>query len=57
MERLDQTYQQLLEKVKLPGLSIEERKLTEVKIKEREELLAPMYHQVIIDGWMDGWMD
>lgn len=48
MERLDQTYQQLLEKVRSPGLSIEERKLTEVKIKEREELLAPMYHQVAV---------
>ena len=54
MERLDQTYQQLLEKVRSPGLSTEERKLTEEKIKEREELLAPMYHQVIMDGWMNG---
>ena len=46
MSRLDQQCMQLQEKLKTPGLTPQERKETQEQLKEREEFLAPIYHQV-----------
>ena len=46
MGRLDPVCQQFLERLKLSGLSVEERQKTDDDIKAREKLLEPIYHQV-----------
>ena len=48
MERLDETYATLLKHSKQSGLTKEERELVERQLKAREDLLAPMYHQVAV---------
>lgn len=46
MARLDKQYINLQETLKKPGLSPDERQKLETELKERETLLAPIYHQV-----------
>lgn len=46
MSRLDGRYIAIQESLKKPGLSPDERQKLESELKERQELLAPIYHQV-----------
>uniref|UniRef100_A0A1X7VP53 Uncharacterized protein n=1 Tax=Amphimedon queenslandica TaxID=400682 RepID=A0A1X7VP53_AMPQE len=49
MARLDKRYIALQETLKKPGLSPEERQKLETELKERETLLAPIYHQIAVE--------
>ena len=46
MERLDPEMRVLFSDLKNPDLNPEKREKTETEIKKREEILAPIYHQV-----------
>ena len=46
MERLDPEMRQLCSRIRSADVAEEERKALEIKVKKREETLAPMYHQV-----------
>jgi hypothetical protein len=46
MERLDSEMKVLYSDLKNPDLNSEKREKTETEIKKREEILAPIYHQV-----------
>ncbi|KAK1331292.1 hypothetical protein QTO34_009243 [Cnephaeus nilssonii] len=48
MRRLDPVYIHLAERLGTPELSAAERKELENKLKEREEFLLPIYHQVAV---------
>uniref|UniRef100_A0A8D2LV15 acetyl-CoA carboxylase n=1 Tax=Varanus komodoensis TaxID=61221 RepID=A0A8D2LV15_VARKO len=48
MRRVDPVYVQLAERLGTPELSQAERKELETKLKEREEFLIPIYHQVAV---------
>ena len=46
MERLDVEMRQLYSELKAPELNEEQKEKLETNIKMREEILAPIYHQV-----------
>uniref|UniRef100_A0A3Q3ABR9 acetyl-CoA carboxylase n=1 Tax=Kryptolebias marmoratus TaxID=37003 RepID=A0A3Q3ABR9_KRYMA len=48
MRRIDPIYMALAEKLGTPELSPTDRKELETKLKEREEFLLPIYHQVAV---------
>ncbi|XP_060060877.1 acetyl-CoA carboxylase 1-like [Erinaceus europaeus] len=48
MRRVDPVYIHLAERLGTPELSAAERKELENKLKEREEFLTPIYHQVAV---------
>ncbi|XP_066492159.1 acetyl-CoA carboxylase 1 isoform X4 [Tiliqua scincoides] len=48
MRRVDPIYVRLAERLGTPELSPTERKELETKLKEREEFLIPIYHQVAV---------
>uniref|UniRef100_A0A670JX92 acetyl-CoA carboxylase n=1 Tax=Podarcis muralis TaxID=64176 RepID=A0A670JX92_PODMU len=48
MRRVDPIYVRLAERLGTPELSPAERKELETKLKEREEFLIPIYHQVAV---------
>ncbi|MBN3319914.1 ACACA carboxylase, partial [Atractosteus spatula] len=48
MRRVDPIYMSLAERLGTPELSVVERKDLEAKLKEREEFLLPIYHQVAV---------
>ncbi|CAH2295134.1 acetyl- carboxylase 2 isoform X4 [Pelobates cultripes] len=48
MRRIDPVYARIVEQLGTPELSEAERKVQEKKLKAREELLLPMYHQVAV---------
>ncbi|XP_039612650.1 acetyl-CoA carboxylase 1 isoform X1 [Polypterus senegalus] len=48
MRRIDTVYIQLAERLGTPELTVQERKELEAKLKEREEFLLPIYHQVAV---------
>ncbi|XP_032823616.2 acetyl-CoA carboxylase 1 isoform X2 [Petromyzon marinus] len=48
MRRVDTTYSCLVERLGTPELSATEKKELEGKLKEREEFLLPIYHQVAV---------
>uniref|UniRef100_A0A8C2F7C1 acetyl-CoA carboxylase n=1 Tax=Cyprinus carpio TaxID=7962 RepID=A0A8C2F7C1_CYPCA len=48
MRRVDPVYMGLAERLGTPELSVSERKELESKLKEREEFLLPIYHQVAV---------
>ncbi|KAI4875743.1 hypothetical protein NFI96_024258 [Prochilodus magdalenae] len=48
MRRVDPVYMGLAERLGTPELSPSERKELETKLKEREEFLLPIYHQVAV---------
>ncbi|XP_053562795.1 acetyl-CoA carboxylase 1 [Bombina bombina] len=48
MRRVDPVYMLLAEKLGTPELSVIDRKELETKLKEREEFLIPIYHQVAV---------
>ncbi|XP_060115526.1 acetyl-CoA carboxylase 1 isoform X2 [Heteronotia binoei] len=48
MRRVDPIYTRLAERLGTPELSPAERKELETKLKEREEFLIPIYHQVAV---------
>ncbi|XP_044849700.1 acetyl-CoA carboxylase 1 isoform X1 [Mauremys mutica] len=48
MRRVDPVYSRLAERLGTPELSPAERKELETKLKEREEFLIPIYHQVAV---------
>lgn len=48
MRRVDPVYMGLAEKLGTPELSPADRKELETKLKEREEFLLPIYHQVAV---------
>ncbi|XP_028408241.1 acetyl-CoA carboxylase-like isoform X2 [Dendronephthya gigantea] len=48
MRRLDDTYSKLMHTLAAPDLSIKDRKTVEKQLKEREEILLPVYQQVAI---------
>uniref|UniRef100_A0AAX7SUC5 acetyl-CoA carboxylase n=1 Tax=Astatotilapia calliptera TaxID=8154 RepID=A0AAX7SUC5_ASTCA len=48
MRRVDPVYMGLAEKLGTPELSPPDRKELETKLKEREEFLLPIYHQVAV---------
>uniref|UniRef100_A0A8D0FZT9 acetyl-CoA carboxylase n=1 Tax=Sphenodon punctatus TaxID=8508 RepID=A0A8D0FZT9_SPHPU len=48
MRRVDPIYMRLAERLGTPELSPAERKELETKLKEREEFLIPIYHQVAV---------
>nr|XP_023689141.1 acetyl-CoA carboxylase 2 isoform X5 [Paramormyrops kingsleyae] len=48
MRRIDQIYFRLVEQLGSPELPEEERKDLEAKLREREEFLLPIYHQVAV---------
>ncbi|XP_047665611.1 acetyl-CoA carboxylase 1 isoform X16 [Tachysurus fulvidraco] len=48
MRRVDPIYTGLAEKLGTPELNVSERKELEGKLKEREEFLLPIYHQVAV---------
>uniref|UniRef100_A0AAY5F689 acetyl-CoA carboxylase n=1 Tax=Electrophorus electricus TaxID=8005 RepID=A0AAY5F689_ELEEL len=48
MRRVDPVYMGLAERLGTPELSPTERKELETKLKEREEFLIPIYHQVAV---------
>ncbi|KAG5843414.1 hypothetical protein ANANG_G00150700 [Anguilla anguilla] len=48
MRRVDPIYMSLAERLGTPELSQPERKELETKLKEREEFLLPIYHQVAV---------
>uniref|UniRef100_A0A4W3J068 Acetyl-CoA carboxylase 1-like n=1 Tax=Callorhinchus milii TaxID=7868 RepID=A0A4W3J068_CALMI len=48
MRRVDPVYTRLAERLGTPELSAAERKDLEAKLKEREEFLLPIYHQVAV---------
>ncbi|XP_013400503.1 acetyl-CoA carboxylase isoform X2 [Lingula anatina] len=48
MRRLDPSYIQLSEKISSPALSKEDKLVLEKQLKQREEQLAPIYHQVAV---------
>uniref|UniRef100_A0AAR2KSB1 acetyl-CoA carboxylase n=1 Tax=Pygocentrus nattereri TaxID=42514 RepID=A0AAR2KSB1_PYGNA len=48
MRRVDPVYMGLAERLGTPELSASERKELETKLKEREEFLLPIYHQVAV---------
>uniref|UniRef100_A0A8C9T0H2 acetyl-CoA carboxylase n=1 Tax=Scleropages formosus TaxID=113540 RepID=A0A8C9T0H2_SCLFO len=48
MRRVDPIYMSLAERLGTPELSVPERKELETKLKEREEFLLPIYHQVAL---------
>ncbi|XP_059573388.1 acetyl-CoA carboxylase 1 isoform X3 [Alligator mississippiensis] len=48
MRRVDPIYIRLAERLGTPELSPAERKELETKLKEREEFLTPIYHQVAV---------
>ncbi|KAB5522663.1 hypothetical protein PHYPO_G00162050 [Pangasianodon hypophthalmus] len=48
MRRVDPVYMGLAERLGTPELNVSERKELESKLKEREEFLLPIYHQVAV---------
>ncbi|XP_058856924.1 acetyl-CoA carboxylase isoform X11 [Acipenser ruthenus] len=48
MRRVDPVYSKLAERLGTPELSVAEHKELEAKLKEREEFLLPIYHQVAV---------
>ncbi|XP_053473646.1 acetyl-CoA carboxylase 1 isoform X4 [Ictalurus furcatus] len=48
MRRVDPVYMGLAERLGTPELNVSERKELEGKLKEREEFLLPIYHQVAV---------
>ena len=48
MERLDPEMKQLAAEIKSPNLIDDQKKKIEEKMRKREEILAPMYHQVAV---------
>ncbi|XP_053341778.1 acetyl-CoA carboxylase 1 isoform X4 [Clarias gariepinus] len=48
MRRVDPVYMGLAERLGTPELNVTERKELESKLKEREEFLLPIYHQVAV---------
>ncbi|ELK31457.1 Acetyl-CoA carboxylase 2 [Myotis davidii] len=48
MKRIDPTYKKLVEQLGVADLSDKERKDLEGRLKAREELLLPIYHQVAV---------
>ncbi|XP_067263608.1 acetyl-CoA carboxylase 1 isoform X5 [Chanodichthys erythropterus] len=48
MRRVDPVYMGLAERLGTPELNLSERKELEAKLKEREEFLLPIYHQVAV---------
>ncbi|XP_074869913.1 acetyl-CoA carboxylase 1 [Carettochelys insculpta] len=48
MRRVDPIYSRLAERLGTPELSPSERKELETKLKEREEFLIPIYHQIAV---------
>lgn len=46
MERIDSEMKQLYAELKTSDLTIEQKEKIETEIKKREEILAPIYHQV-----------
>ncbi|XP_064837408.1 acetyl-CoA carboxylase isoform X3 [Oncorhynchus masou masou] len=48
MRRVDPVYMGLAERLGTPELGLPERKELETKLKEREEFLLPIYHQVAV---------
>ena len=48
MERLDDEMKRLSDLLKAPNITDEEKKKLESLKKKREEVLAPMYHQVAV---------
>uniref|UniRef100_A0A671PIP9 acetyl-CoA carboxylase n=1 Tax=Sinocyclocheilus anshuiensis TaxID=1608454 RepID=A0A671PIP9_9TELE len=48
MRRVDPVYMGLAERLGTPELSVSEREELESKLKEREEFLLPIYHQVAV---------
>ncbi|XP_069882456.1 acetyl-CoA carboxylase 2 isoform X1 [Dipodomys merriami] len=48
MRRIDPTYKKLVEQLGMSQLSDEDRKDLEARLKAREELLLPIYHQVAV---------
>nr|XP_061801537.1 acetyl-CoA carboxylase 1-like isoform X7 [Nerophis lumbriciformis] len=48
MRRVDPVYMSLAERLGTPELSPPDRKELETKLKEREEFLSPIYHQVAV---------
>ncbi|XP_058238551.1 acetyl-CoA carboxylase 1 isoform X4 [Hemibagrus wyckioides] len=48
MRRVDPVYTGLAERLGTPELNVSERKELESKLKEREEFLLPIYHQVAV---------
>ncbi|XP_078451558.1 acetyl-CoA carboxylase-like isoform X2 [Lampetra planeri] len=48
MRRIDPIYTKLAEQLAMPELSAESRKLLVMKLKDREEFLLPIYHQVAV---------
>ncbi|XP_049645344.1 acetyl-CoA carboxylase 2 [Suncus etruscus] len=48
MKRIDPVYKKLVEKLGAPDLSDKEMKELEAQLKEREEQLLPIYHQVAV---------
>ncbi|KAK6475608.1 acetyl-CoA carboxylase-like [Huso huso] len=48
MRRVDPVYSKLAERLGTPELSVKEHKELEAKLKEREEFLLPIYHQVAV---------
>ncbi|KAK1157586.1 acetyl-CoA carboxylase-like [Acipenser oxyrinchus oxyrinchus] len=48
MRRVDPVYSKLAERLGTPELSVTEHKELEAKLKEREEFLLPIYHQVAV---------
>ncbi|XP_046694451.1 acetyl-CoA carboxylase 1 isoform X1 [Silurus meridionalis] len=48
MRRVDPIYMGLAERLGTPELNVSERKELEGKLKEREEFLLPIYHQVAV---------
>ncbi|XP_078663986.1 acetyl-CoA carboxylase-like isoform X7 [Branchiostoma floridae x Branchiostoma belcheri] len=48
MRRIDSKYQHLINKLSDPNISAADRKNLELRLKEREDQLTPMYHQVAV---------
>uniref|UniRef100_A0AAY4EBB1 acetyl-CoA carboxylase n=1 Tax=Denticeps clupeoides TaxID=299321 RepID=A0AAY4EBB1_9TELE len=48
MRRVDPVYMGLAERLGTPELNVSDRKELETKLKEREEFLLPIYHQVAV---------
>ncbi|XP_073485949.1 acetyl-CoA carboxylase 2 isoform X2 [Aquarana catesbeiana] len=48
MRRLDKVYAQIVEQLGTPELADAERKNLEKKLKAREEILLPIYHQIAV---------
>jgi hypothetical protein len=46
MERIDSEMKQLFAELKASDLTSEQKTKIETEIKKREEILAPIYHQV-----------